>query len=187
MKDLLYTASINEVIFCMSHLSYEEVFAQMQSCGKEYDYKIHLPHSQSFIGSNSSNTAGDLYTIDKNYNLADFSQLRNKRMIDVLSSLAFVVLFPITFFLVRRPIAFLGNCLSVLTGRKTWVGYAGNRNGNRHLPKIKPGIIPPYNILGQYIPAAEVREQLDVVYAQHYTAGTDIGLILKNYKYLGSF
>jgi GT2 family glycosyltransferase len=187
MKDLLYTASINEVIFCMSHLSYEEVFKQMQSCGKEYDYKIHLPHSQSFIGSNSSNTAGDLYTIDKNYNLGDFAQLRNKRVIDILSSLLFIVLFPVTFFLVRRPGGFFSNCINVLSGKKTWVGYAGNRNNNRHLPRIKQGILPPYNILGDYIPAAEVREQLDIVYAQHYTPGADIGLILKNYKYLGCF
>lgn len=187
MKDLLYTASINEVIFCMSHLSYEEVFAQMQSCGKDYDYKIHLPHSQSFIGSNSSNTAGDLYTIDKNYNLADFAQLRNKRVIDILSSLLFIILFPVTFFLVRRPGGFLGNCIKVLTGKKTWVGYSGNKNNNRHLPRIKTGILPPYNVLAGYTPAVEVREQLDIVYAQHYTPGTDVTLILKNYKYLGSF
>lgn len=187
MKDLLYTASINEVIFCMSRLSYEEVFAQMQSCGKQYDYKIHLPHSQSFIGSNSSNTAGDLYTIDKNYNLADFAQLRNKRVIDILSSLLFIMLFPITFFLVRRPGGFFGNCLKVLTGKKTWVGYSGNKNNNRHLPRIKTGILPPYNVLAGYVPAVEVREQLDIVYAQHYTPGTDVALILKNYKYLGSF
>ena len=187
MKELLYTAGINEVIFCMNHLSYDEVFEQMQKCGKEYDYKIHLPNSQSFIGSNSSNTAGDLYTIDKKYNLASFAHLRNKRMIDVFLSLVFIVLLPFTFFLVRRPAAFFNNCLRVLSGKKTWVGYAGNRNGNRHLPRLKDGILPPYNILGDYIPAPEVREQLDIVYAQHYSAGTDLGLILKNYKYLGSF
>lgn len=187
MKELLYTASVNEVIFCVSHLSYEQIFTQMQRCGKEYDYKIHLPHSQSFIGSNSSNTAGDLYTIDRNYNLAGFAQLRNKRVIDILFSLFFILLFPITFFLVRRPGEFFGNCIKVLSGQKTWVGYAGNMNNNKRLPRIKPGIIPPYNILGQYIPAAEVREQLDIVYAQHYTPVTDVRLILKNYKYLGSF
>jgi GT2 family glycosyltransferase len=187
MKDLLYTAGINEVIFCVRHLSYEEIFRQMQACGKQYDYKIHLPDSQSFIGSNSSNTAGDLYTIDKHYNLSGFAQVRNKRMIDLLFSLVFIALFPFTFFLVRRPGAFFSNCLQVLMGRRTWVGYAANKNGNKHLPKIKPGILPPYNILGQYIPAAEVKEQLDIVYAQHYSAGTDISLILKNYKYLGSF
>lgn len=187
MKELLYTASVNEVIFCVNHLSYEQIFAQMQRCGKEYDYKIHLPHSQSFIGSNSSNTAGDLYTIDRNYSLAGFAQLRNKRVIDILFSLFFILMFPVTFFLVRRPGAFFGNCIKVLGGLKTWVGYAGNMNDNKRLPRIKPGIIPPYNILGQYIPAIEVREQLDIVYAQHYTPATDVRLILKNYKYLGSF
>jgi GT2 family glycosyltransferase len=187
MKELLYTAGINEVIFCMSRLSYSEVFKQMQRCGAEYEYKIHLPGSQSFVGSNSSNTAGDLYTIDKKYNLAGFAQLRNKRMVDILFALLFLLLFPITFFLHRRPGAFFSNAVKVLLAQKTWVGYAGNKNGNRHLPVIKSGILPPYNILPEYIPTPEVREQLDIVYAQHYTAATDIWLILKNYKYLGSF
>ncbi|MBL7760276.1 MAG: glycosyltransferase [Sediminibacterium sp.] len=183
MKSLLYTAGINEVIFCVKDLSYEEVFRQMQLCGKEYDYKIHLPNSQSFIGSNSSNTAGDLYTIDRKYNLSSFSQLRNKRMLDILSALVFLLLFPLAL-LAKRPGGFLANCVRVLSGRKTWVGYSGNTRGKR-LPVIKPGVVPPFNILPGYTPGEEVKQQLDTVYAQHYWPGADIGLILKNYKYLG--
>jgi len=77
MKQLLYTATINEVIFCINGLSYAEIFARMQECGNSYDYKIHLPGSKSFVGSNSSHTSGDLYTIDHSFNLDGFAFIRN--------------------------------------------------------------------------------------------------------------
>jgi GT2 family glycosyltransferase len=185
MKELLYTAGINEVIFCINGLSYAQVFEQMQHCGGHYDYKIHLPGSQSFIGSNSSTTSGDLYTIDRRFNLADFAQMRNKRMVDLITSFIFLVFFPVTF-LSKNPIGFLGNCFKVLTGKKTWVGYIQPDTAHKYLPHIRTGVIPPYNILKGYEPNEEARHQLNMVYAQHYTAATDLNLILKNYKYLGN-
>ncbi len=184
MKALLYTAAINEVIFCVNGLSYSEIFAKMQECGGNYDYKIHLPGSNSFVGSNSSHTSGDLYTIDRRFNLDGFAYIRNKRVLDIASSLTFLVLFPLSFFMLKNPDQFIKNCLMVLSGKRTWVSYMGN-SGNKYLPKIKTGIIPPYNILENYIPPAQVSEQLDLIYAQGYTPGTDIMLLLKNFKYLG--
>ena len=184
MKALLYTAAINEVILCVNGLSYSEIFAKMQECGGNYDYKIHLPGSNSFVGSNSSHTSGDLYTIDRRFNLDGFAYIRNKRVLDIASSLTFLVLFPLSFFMLKNPDQFIKNCLMVLSGKRTWVSYMGN-SGNKYLPKIKTGIIPPYNILENYIPPAQVSEQLDLIYAQGYTPGTDIMLLLKNFKYLG--
>lgn len=185
MKQLLYTAGINEVIFCVNGLSYTDIFEQMQRCGAAYDYKIHLPGSMSFIGSNSSNTAGDLYTIDRRYNLASFAQLRNKRIIDIAFSLLFILAFPLLAFMVKQPGQFFINCLKVLTGTRTWTGYATTTNAQPYLPTIKKGIVPPYYILGTYDPTEEVKLQLNHVYAQQYTPGMDMSLMLKNIKYLG--
>jgi GT2 family glycosyltransferase len=184
MKQVLYTTGVNEVIFCINGLSYADVFEQMQHCGKEYEYKIHLIGSQSFVGSNSSSTSGDLYTIDRRFNLADFAQVRNKRFVDIAASLLFIILFPFTFFLVKRPGQFFANCFKVLSGKLAWVGYATDVNTN-FLPRVRQGAIQPYNILAGYSPTTEVRTQINNDYAQHYTAFTDIALILKNYKYLG--
>ncbi len=184
MKQLLYTAGVNEVIFCINGLSYSEVFEQMQHCGKAYEYKIHLPGSQSFVGSNSSNTAGDLYTIDRRFNLSDFAQVRNKRMVDIAGSLIFIALFPFSFFLSQKPGAFLANCFRVLFGKKTWVGYAAGAGANS-LPKLKKGVIQPYNILAGYEPSDEVKMQINTTYAQHYAPLSDITLLLRNFKYLG--
>lgn len=184
MKQVLYTTGVNEVIFCINGLTYTDVFAQMQYCGGDYEYKIHLPGSQSFVGSNSSSTSGDLYTIDRRFNLANFAQVRNKRLVDIMGSLLFLVLFPFTFFLVHRPGAFLGNCLRVLTGKLSWVGYATGVPVH-YLPKIRAGAIEPYNILEGYEPTKEVRAHINKAYAQHYAPLTDINLVLNNFKYLG--
>lgn len=187
MKSLIYTAGINEVIFCVNGLRYSEILRQMELCGQNNDYKIHIPGSQSFVGSNSSHTAGDLYTIDKTYNLSRFAQLRNKRILDVFFAIALIILSPIMLFLVKNPIKMLTNCINVLTGSKTWVGYAKGQSNNTQLPKIRDGVLPPYNVLESYTPDNNVITELNTTYAQQYTAGTDISLILNNLKYLGSF
>ncbi len=185
MKQLLYVTNVNEVIFCINGLTYNEVFRQMQQCGGDYEYKIHLPGGRSFVGSNSSATSGDLYTVDRRFNLASFAQLRNKRMTDIALSLAFLLFFPVLLFLVKQPFVFLGRCFRVLSGHLTWVGYASGPSVS-HLPPLRHGILPPYNILPGYEPVTAVKEGLNMVYAQQYNAGTDLNIVLKNYRYLGS-
>ena len=184
MKQFLFTANVNEVIFCIKGLSYMQVFKQMQLCGSEYEYKIHLPGSQSFVGSNSSSTSGDLYTIDRSYNLSDFAQLRNKRIVDIACSIVFLVLYPIIAINIKKPGTFLATIFKVIFGKMTWVGYSP-LNTNIYLPKLRPGAIRPYNILTDYEPVNEVKMQINIAYAQHYNPMTDINLLLKNYKYLG--
>lgn len=182
LKPYLFTAGINEVIFCVNGLSYTQILHQMQYCGGAYEYKIHLQGSESFVGSNSSHTAGDLYTLDKRYNLSKFSQLRNKRILDAGLSVIFLILWPLLLFVVKNGLQFWVNCILVLTGRNTWVGYTTTNN---QLPAIRTGILPPYFIAEDYEPSETVASQLDSIYAQQYTAGADLTLILKNFKYLG--
>lgn len=182
LKPYLFTAGINEVIFCVNGLSYAQILQQMQYCGGAYEYKIHLQGSESFVGSNSSHTAGDLYTLDKRYNLSKFSQQRNKRILDAGLSVIFLILWPLLLVFVKNGLQFWVNCILVLTGRNTWVGYT---TANNQLPAIRAGILPPYFIAADYEPSETVASQLDSIYAQQYTAGADLTLILKNFKYLG--
>lgn len=182
LKPYLFTAGINEVIFCVNGLSYAQILQQMQYCGGAYEYKIHLQGSESFVGSNSSHTAGDLYTLDKRYNLSKFSQQRNKRILDAGLSVIFLILWPLLLLFVKNGLQFWVNCILVLTGRNTWVGYT---TSNSQMPAIRAGILPPYFIAADYEPSETVARQLDSIYAQQYTAGADLTLILKNFKYLG--
>ena len=102
---------------------------------------------------------------------------------DIGAALLFLLVFPFTFFRIKHPGKFFANCLKVLAGSATWVGYASGQTNN--LPSLKKGIIQPYNILIGYEPNAEVRDRINTTYAQHYAPATDISLLLKNYRYLG--
>lgn len=184
LKPFLYTASVQEVIFSINGLSYAETLRRMQECGGDYEYKIHIPGSNSFVGSNSSHTAGDLYTLDKKYNLSDFGKQRSKRLFDLLAAIVLILLSPVAVFTVKRPAAFFGNIFSVLAGRRTWIGYS---MATQALPQTRRGILPPYNVLGDYEPDAHIREKLDIQYAEDYHTSTDLKLLLKNFKYLGGF
>jgi len=186
MKQLLFTTGVNEVIFCINGLTYKDMFQQMQLCGAQYEYKIHLPGSQSFVGSNSSSTSGDLYTIDRSYNLSDFAQVRNKRMLDIATSLILIGLLPLLVFLVKKPLLFIANCFKVLFGNRTWVGYASGVQVSK-LPQLRMGIIEPFNVLKGYDPSAVVKNQINITYAHTYTPVTDLNLILKNFRYLGGY
>ncbi len=184
MKQVMYATGINEVIFCVNGLNYTEIFEQMQNCGPVYEYKIHIPGSHSFVGSNSSHTSGDLYTIDRRYNLSHFWHLRNKRMLDIVSSLLFLLLLPVLVFRVKKPGGFLRNIFRVLAGRRTWIGYSQTASSQK-LPATRQGILPCYNLQDGYEPDMDVKERMNKVYAENYAAGVDLGLILKNFKYLG--
>jgi len=182
MKPLLHAMNINEVVFCINGLSYETVLQQMQHCGSSFDYKIHLPGSRSFVGSNSSNSSGDLYTADKRYNIGSFISLRNKRVFDICVAVLLFLLSPLLWFRVRSISGLYANIFRVLTGRKTWIGYSMPEPG---LPQIRAGVLPPYTLQQGYIPDSKVRQLADQEYAEKYVVGIDFSLFLKNLSFAG--
>ena len=182
LKPLLQTAGIGEVIFCTPDLSYSEVLQAMQDCGPEYDYKLHLPHRSGFVGSNSSNAAGELYTADPRYRLSDPAYRRQKRTFDVLASGLMLLLFPLLAFVHPRPGSLWNKIWTVLAGRQSWVGYGAGAPG---LPPLKSGVFPPYVLVEGYLPAPAVQATLDRNYALYYVPGRDLTLLLKNFRAVG--
>lgn len=182
IKSLLHTLSIHEVVFCVNELSYQTILAQMQACGNEYEYKIHIPGSNSFVGSNSSASSGDLYTADKRYNIATFISQRNKRVFDIVSSLFLLFLSPFLIFIITNPSQMFLNIINVLTGQKTWIGYSET---TFHLPQLKSSILPTYTIHQQFEPHYNVQLISAQEYAEHYVVGIDFSLLLKNFKFIG--
>jgi O-antigen biosynthesis protein len=186
IQSLLYTAGIGEVIFCSTSISYGRMLEEMQRCGDAYDYKIHLPGSRGFVGSNSSHAAGHLYTTGRRYALAQFAQQRNKRVFDLVSSVGILLALPILLFVVRNSGGLIKNAFKVLIGRKTWVGYSSILSAKAGLPVIKHAVVPPYNLLPDYAPDAHMQLQLAEDYAHRYTAGVDAGFVWRNLRWLGN-
>jgi hypothetical protein len=183
VKKLLAVYGANEIIFCARNIAYSHIIDNMGLCGNKIDYKIMNPGSNALIGSNSKNTAGDLYSINNNLNLAKPAQQRNKRMFDFISSLVFMPLLPVNLLVVKNFGQFFSNWMAVLTGKKTWVGYASPATKN--LPAIKPPVITSASGFSNLNLDADTLAKIDLLYARHYSVTNDLKLILQNYRNLG--
>jgi hypothetical protein len=148
---------------------------------KGVEFKIAPPESLSIIGSNSIDTAGDLYIIDVN-NIGRPENRRSKRLLDIGVSV-FLLLFSIVFiFFQKNKINFIKNCLLVLFGYHTWVGF-GKQN-RKDLPSIKPSVLLPMDN-STFL----TNQNYDTVYfnyAKDYQINSDFRHIIKNIKYLGN-
>lgn len=188
LKDIIAINKINELIFCATNIQAQQIISEMLKLeGLPVNFKIAPPESLSIIGSNSIDTAGELYTVDFN-NITKQSNRRNKRLFDIIMSLMFIATFPILIFIVKQRKNFIANILEVLAGLKSWVGfYTGNNININKLPKIKKGVLSwllvnsPNNI--DNLKA----EKSNLLYAKNYRVITDLVIIAKGIKYLGNW
>ena len=64
LTEIIAVYKIDEIIFCARDVSSSEIIKNMTELSQtKVDFKIASPDSESVIGSNSSNTSGDLYVI----------------------------------------------------------------------------------------------------------------------------
>ena len=173
---------INEIIFCARDISSAEIIAQMVTLvTKGVEFKIAPPESLSIIGSNSIDTAGDLYVIDIN-NVGRPENRRKKRMLDISISLFLLLLSPVLIWFQNTKSRFIANTLKVLIGSFSWVGYGPA--ARRDLPAIRPSILSPADMLAQ--PVSEERlNKAFLNYSKDYDIENDLQIIRKNWRNLG--
>ena len=175
-----------EIIFCSETLSYKEIIRQILLLGDSYDYKILNPGSDSLIGSNSKNMAGELYAMDVNLNLSRPIAKRQKRLFDILISLIMLPLMPILFFRVKNVAGFISNWFKVFTAQKTWIGYwETSPDDVKGLPKIKTGAInhATGHLSVEINPGDKLK--LNYLYAKHYNISDDLSVLIRNISALG--
>ncbi|HVG42448.1 MAG TPA: glycosyltransferase [Chitinophagaceae bacterium] len=185
LNRLATTFNAQELILCAGTLSYKEIIARVQEVKNTVRIRFHAHGSQSIIGSDSQGASGEVISNEAAYNLAMPSNRRIKRLIDILSSLVFLILFPLHPFFVKKWVQFLANCVSVLLAKKTWVGYL---QSNNQLPPLRSGVIAANGIVigkNKTEPATHFG-LIDTWYAQEYEPMQDIKNIIKNYSLLGS-
>jgi hypothetical protein len=141
------------------------------------DFKIAQPESLYLIGSNSIDTAGDLYILNIN-SITTKSNIRNKRTFDFISSFLLILSSPILMFAFKGKKQFFNNIFSVFFGKKSIVGYHFMQQpNNQNLPKIKIGILSPADKINHI--EDSLLDKLNLIYARDYSISKDI-LILKN-------
>jgi len=185
LAEVVHIYQIDELIFCSRDLPAQAIMQWMTRLGPTIDYRIVPEDSLSIIGSRSRHTAGELYTIDVRFNIAQPLQRRNKRLLDLAMALFLLLTFPVQLFLVRRPAGLFFNIFKVIAGRRSWVGYAPVPSPETGLPAIRPGILSPLDELRIAVPEAAARQRLNLFYAKDYNVWRDLEIAWKGWKRLG--
>ena len=183
LLEIMQIYRLDEVIFCAKDLSAQEIMQHMSLLQPlKVEIKIAPPESLFVIGSNSINTQGEWYTVQVN-TIALPANRRVKRLLDFSFGIVFLALSPLLFWLQKKPINFIKNCLEAILGLKTWVGY--NPQGQpENLPKLKPGVLYA-NAYNTSIADAQTLARINFLYAKEYRPATDVEIIFKNLRGLG--
>ena len=147
------------------------------------DFKIAPPESLSIIGSNNIDTAGDLYMIDVN-SISKSNNKRNKRLLDIGVSILALLFSPILLFIQEQKQNYFLNCLNVLFGFYSWVGYG--KNTDKSLPEIKRSILSPSMLISSDMLDNDKIKLANLRYAKDYKIEKDVILIWKCIKKLGT-
>jgi lipopolysaccharide/colanic/teichoic acid biosynthesis glycosyltransferase len=143
--------------------------AHLRTTGVEY--KIAPSESDYIIGSESVLSPDDLYIADLNTISTDTSR-RRKRLFDIGTALALLLLSPVLFWFQKRKGSYFGHCLSVLVGSLTWVGYTNHQ-----------GVFTAADMM-RGDATKQLRERLTLRYMRHYSTTTDFTILMRNWNNL---
>ena len=184
LPEIIRINRIDEVIFCAENIPSAQIIRTMlELTHLDIDYKIAPPESISIIGSNSIHTAGDLYVVNLN-SIAKPANKRKKRTFDLVAALLLLVLSPVLVWFSRNRKQFLSNIFNVISGAKTWIGYARQTTGIENLPPLKPGVLNPGDFFPDLHPDAGKTERMNMLYAKDYSLLTDAEIIFKCWRKL---
>ena len=185
LDEVVQIYKVDEIIFCSKDIAAREIMLWMTKLGSKLEYKIVPEESISIIGSSSKNSAGELYTIDIQFGIAQIQNQRNKRVTDLLLAFFFLLTYPISFWFVKNKMNFLYNIFRVIRGKKTWVGYSQNKKETEHLPKIRAGILNPIDGIHLTEVNQPTIQRLDFLYAKDYSTVDELEIIWRGFKELG--
>ncbi len=186
ISEIINIDKVDEVVFCAKDISSQEIINMMARLeDKKLDFKIAPPESLFIIGSNSIKDSGELFILDLD-TLSSPVNRRNKRILDFTLSLFFLLTYPLIFLLIENKIGFIKNIFRVMAGKRTWVGFCTGTNNRLKLPTLKKGIISPLYTLKTPETSDATKQKLNIVYARNYKISTDLSIIQKAFKKLGT-
>jgi hypothetical protein len=186
IEDIIQIHKINEVIFCSRDISSQDIINHMHTLvAANIHFKIAPPESLSIIGSNSIDTAGDLYIIDVD-SISKPKNKRNKRLFDFTSSIILLLISPIVIWMQEHKGHFITNIFLVLFGMKSWVGYGSEKEKLPHLPKLKPSVLNPLSGIKDDSISEDMKNRLNLLYSKNYKVENDIMIVWRAFKKLGS-
>lgn len=183
VNEMVDVHAINEIIFCAKNISSQNIIDKMLTLvTKGVDFKIAPPESLSIIGSNSIDTAGDLYVIDVN-NVGKPENKRKKRLFDLMASSVLLLMAPVFIWIQKDKLNYIANCFKVWFGIYSWVGYG--KAPRKDLPEIKPSVLTPAD--NQTVVHGDDKiNLLFLSYSKDYTIEKDLKIMWSCIKLLGN-
>jgi hypothetical protein len=179
IEGIALASGARELIICVGELPAQSVIHLIQHI--PVSTWFHMAGSSSIVGSDFSDSSGEVLTAQNKFNLLLPHKKRSKRLVDILTSLVFIASFPLHIFMVKNCQHFFKDIILVLLGRKTWIGYHTSGKG---LPILRKAVI---SVLGpRRNKAHENTVRLDYWYARNYEPWLDVKLILKYYRNLSA-
>jgi len=172
---------VREIIFCEGEVSLTDIIKQVQQFTK-WDIRIlyHLSGTQSIIGSDRFAEGSKIISPFIEYRIAQPYQKRMKKLVDIILSFLFLITAPVHLIFHKKGGGLLSNAVSVITGHKTWVGYAST---SAMLPPVKKGVVTQMGTIPIF--DVMVLEKADKLYAKNYDWWQDAGIVFRNYGQLG--
>jgi GT2 family glycosyltransferase len=171
LKSFEQSIPFTNILYSANSLTYKEIITLVET-NQKHKVKFYAEAAHSIIGSDSKNTIGETITQHGNFNIANASAIRGKRLIDVFFSILFLLFAPILFWVVKKEIGYFQNFWQVFIGRKTLVGY----NTTNDLPIIKEGLFSNngsfYSVRSTL--SNELLYELDYRYAKSYKCRQDV-------------
>lgn len=185
LDQIVFFQKVDEIIFCAKDTSAQVIMHWMSLLGSNnIDFKIAQPDSLYLIGSNSIDTAGDLYVFNIN-EISKQSNIRNKRTLDFVLSFCFLVGSPYFIWSYQDKSRWLKNMIQCLVGKKSLVGYyADKQDSAQQLPTIKRGVLNPLDAMK--FANNSVLSKLNLIYARDYSIWKDFEIVRKAWRKLDS-
>lgn len=170
--------TIDEIVFCAKDLSHKSIIEAMSNLNDpKLDFKIAPPEVNYMIGSNSIDTAGDLYILNLN-NLISKENKRKKRLFDLSFSMLLLLISPVHILWIKNKTNYLQKVSKVFLGKLTFVGFSEQDiQRDVRLPKIKEGLLSPSD--GIEGVNEIIRGKLNLLYSRDYSMRKDFAILVR--------
>lgn len=186
IDEIVRVNRVDEIIFCASEISSRQIIHTMlKFTNIHVDFKIASPESLSVIGSNSNQTPGEIYAVYF-HSLSLKITRRKKRIFDIGIAIMLLCTFPLTVFIVKRPLGLIHNIFQIFGGSVSWVGYIPDTTPDHSgLPPLRTGILTLKDGFTNNSPVPISAEQLNLAYAKDYSTFNDLRRLWVHFTKLG--
>lgn len=179
LEEIVRVNKLHELIFSAQDITSQCIISTMLThTHVPINYKIAPPGTMSIIGSNSSNSTGELYHIHTNSIGLRENRIK-KRAFDLFTSGTIVLFLPVLLIPAKKRKALVNNSIGVLLGCKTWVSYCKpDCNEHQGLPSLKEGIFPPLTVSTKRNKLSTTTNT-NLLYAKNYKIKYDFNILLR--------